>query len=467
MIIKSTHESTMKKYLIAASIICMSHALNASESYIELKDEKEIKGSAQPSVQPIAKPNINFNSVFQSFKDDRTNSEISGTVFGFGGQTFFKIAAVDGKLLNAVQSHSQNEIQKFHQAYLDQMEALKLQQQETLAQELEALNVKHQQKLATELEALQAKHREALMQQQSLSTNTMQSAQSALLQTNTLTKALSEAQSDRDTLKEQVKTLQEELAAARAQATLLQKKEDQLLQEVDKSSAATALEKMRKEKLEKENEQLQKIIADIATKENEVARLLREVDEKEQSLTVVTGSLEDIEQTKQGITAVIERTKAAIERLHKEKAALESSKREVEIRTQKLQQAIKVNDYYTQIWDMIFDRSVKDEDLALFIWSVKTVQGRDLDQLSEGRDEKKRLIRALIDVSHPRDPRPETYNSAYNNSFRTLGDDFVPNGLAWNGGATIDYKKCLYEGSEFAKKGAEHAEHARQLLKNH
>ncbi len=293
----------------------------------------------------------------------------------------------------------------------------------------------------------------------------MVAASQALAQMNVLTTALSEAQAERDALKGKVSTLEEDLAAASARTVLFQKQEEALLLEASKSKETAALEKMRIDMLERQKEHLQKTISDIEVKEQEIAALLRETGDNESARDAITGSGDESEAAKLRINAVIDRTKETIKRLRSEKEQLESSKKEIEESNSRLQQAIRVNDYYTQILDMINDRSVSDARLALFIWSIKNIQDRDTDQLSEGKPQ--RLIEALLEVTHPFGDRPADFNPDYENCFRTLGNYFIPESegkLVWKGGTPIDTEKCHDEDAEFWKKGAEWEQHAESDL---
>ncbi|MBX9804789.1 MAG: hypothetical protein K2Y18_03425 [Alphaproteobacteria bacterium] len=119
-----------------------------------------------------------------------------------------------------------------------------------------------------------------------------------------------------------------------------------------------------------------------------------------------------------------------------------------------LELKIKENDFYQQLSDMIYDRSISDEELAFQFLSICNVLHMDLDELSKGR---KRLIEILIGVSLPREPRPESIPDPLpedyitlnpTERFRFIGNDFTPLGLSWYG-VPLKLKKCTHKGSSF------------------
>lgn len=207
---------------------------------------------------------------------------------------------------------------------------------------------------------------------------------------------------------------------------------------------------------------MRKLVAELAANEQEIARLFAENNDHSEALEVQTSDANEISETKRRINAVLDRNKERILELQRTKETLEISKRSTEEKIQRLEQAIEANDYYTQILKMVRNRDVSDNDLALFIWSVKTVQGMDLDQLSYGRE--LRLIEVLINVSQPYGRRPDGLSaSKYPNRHRVLGNLFVPRGLAWEG-VPFDINTCRYVGSEFEKSSTDIAHYAQQKL---
>lgn len=280
-----------------------------------------------------------------------------------------------------------------------------------------------------------------------------------------LQRALQEAQQNLDREVSAKRELEERLRATEARAKFLKADQESLLLEGSKKDAASLLDQARKRFLEAENLQLRQIIADLAGNASELEALLAANRDYERTLLVLTGTAEEIEQTRLSIHKVMDQNKVKITDLQEKYKALAQLERETKEKIQKLEQAIEANDYYTQIAKKIKDSRVSDEDLALFIWSVKTVQGVDLDELSVGHDD--RLIEMLINVSKPYQPRPfGTVTCTYEGRIRMLGNDFVPGGLVWNG-VPFQIKDCKYSGSKFEQRTQELARTARQKFSQH
>jgi hypothetical protein len=425
----------MKKYLLAASFLVTISTVNASLQ----------EGAAeQHRAQVRAEPTIDLTPVINSFRNDQQNYAVQGRTFGgFGGVNALKPDAIDVTLLPAVQAA----LQKY-----------KTDQREFFQAQLEEKDRQH----AAALQKQKEENAAALKKQQDDNAATNTAAREVLQNMSGISKALTEAQEERDQLKQRLQTTEGELTAAQGRATVLKQKEDTLLLESDKKDAAAALEAARKRLLQDENTTLKRLVAEIAANAAEEGKLLRENDDNASSLNIQTGSTEEIEAAKAQILGVIESNKAKIQQLQAAKATLEKSKEETEVKVKKLEKAIEENDYYTQISNMIMNRDVSDDDLALFINSVKTIVG-NLDELSEGRDE--RLVVKLIHVSLPYGPRPEKYAPCFegNKRFRTLGNLFTPRGLAWVGVA-LDLNECHHAGSKFDTKSSKIASYAKKLM---
>lgn len=403
----------MKKnlFLIALTLICP--AVIAAEN-LDAKSGEEAALSkvtneiVVPSSQRVLPESLSSTSALSELKSDPGNFEAKGGVAGLFSESALSEQAILKKLSDVTEFY--NDLKRHHGVLLTQ------------------LGVANE-----SLRGMQA-----------------------------LQRALEEAQQQRDKEVLAKETLESRLKAAEARATFLKEKEEKLLLESDRKDAAMVLEKARKEYLEKENLLLKEIIAEFAANAKKVESLLAENSDYNQILQASKDDAVDVENTRQGIRKVVEENEKMIRELQEKNRVLANHERETREKISKLEQAIKENDHYTLVLEKIRDRRVKDEDLALYIWSIRTVIGADLDQLSQGREE--RLIEALIRVSKPYDQRPYGHvTCTYEGCFRTLGNQFVSGGLVWVG-TSFDLRDCTYEKSKFARTSTDVARFAKDQL---
>lgn len=290
-------------------------------------------------------------------------------------------------------------------------------------------------------------------------------ANGGLKDVDAIRRALKETQEKFDREKAEKDALADKLRAVEARANYLKDEEEKLLLEADRKDAAMALEKARKEFLEKENLRLRKIIAELEANAKIVTSLLVENNDYERTLQDLRGDDPvELEKTRQSIRKIVDENAKKIRELQETNKALALKEQETREKIKKLEKAIEANDYYTLILKKIKDRDVSDDELSLFIWSIRTVQGADLDQLSEGRGV--RLIEALIDVSRPYDSRPSRGQITFEFTdahFRKLGNLFTPRGLAWIG-VPLNLADCRHQGSQFERNSASVARLAKAQL---
>ena len=286
-----------------------------------------------------------------------------------------------------------------------------------------------------------------------------------------VSRALEEAQKQRDIEAKKRQEAEEHLHESSITIQLLKRSGEAILLESSQKDITIRLNEERKELLENKNKELKQILLELAENAHEIETLLNDNKLYEMNPSLINSS--KIEETTAALKRMMEKNLKRISELRARNNSLEKSKEETKETIEQLNQALEANDYYTQILKRINDKSIPDDNLALFIFSVCNMQGMDLDELSKDRDE--RLIEALIKVSRPEQQKPKeseyekarrggkTNFSKYENRFRLLGNLFVPGGLTWIG-EPLDLTTCIYEGSEFAKSAGKMAKTAKQQL---
>jgi len=279
-------------------------------------------------------------------------------------------------------------------------------------------------------------------------------------------RALAESQKREEETRAQLKESQNALQAEQALTKLMKTRQSALLSEAKLKDANSALDKARLEELARERAALKTLVSEYEKNVAEIERLVQENADREASLPPPQSSGsetskpdESIERLRASILEVMANNREKIATLTAKNALLEREKNETEARVDLLQSAVKAHDHYTIILEMIHDKEISDKKLALHIFSVKNVIGKNLDELSEGRE--KRLIEAIILISRPYAQRPKkgefTYDYDAKGCWRHLGNLFVKNGLAWEG-PSLDLTKCTYDKSTFKNKAESLAE---------